>query len=401
MHKKILIGLVIFLILLSPIAAQNWNSYQGDIDHNGFREEQSDFVSNLWIFNTNNPVHTSPAIYDEYIYIVTDNGIIHAIDMESGEEEWNLDLKSSTNSSPIIHSSKLYIGCEDGLKAVNINTHKIIWEYECSNVESTPTYYNDKIYFTSDDGHIYAVSEKGKLEFNKKLDGKLKSSPIIINDTIYTASTNAKIYSINLDKSKNWEFTTGDEILSSPTYTNNTIIFGSTDGNLYCLNTSNGNLIWKTDLNNKIISSPTLDEHDNSIYIGSDEGNLTCLDLRDGLIKWSHPTGDKVQSTPALKDNLISFGSNNGYFYILNKYTGAEEFNYNPGTILFNTPISSSAVINGNSLFFTDMSGSLYSLNIDKYEVPTSQQLFYSMIVLIIVVIVIIVCVRFIKGRNK
>ena len=256
------------------------------------------------------------------------------------------------------------------------------------------------IYFGCDDGHLYGVDEDGNLDFNMKLGDELKSSPIVVDDTIYIGSTNGKMYSIGTDKTKNWEFTTGDAILSSPAYANETILFGSNDGSIYCLNESEGDLAWKVDLSDKVISSPTVDEHDNNVFIGSNEGNLTCLDIRDGTIKWSHYTGDKVVTTPALKDKLVAFGSNNGYLYVLNKYTGAEEFTYNPGTILFNSAITSSPVINGNSLFFGDDSGNIYSLNINKYEVPGSTQMYFSIAVLIIVIIVAVVAVRKIKGRK-
>lgn len=400
MYKKLLIGLIVALLCLSPIAAENWNSFQGGIDHSGYRNEGSDFVTNLWTFNMESPVHSSPAIYKDYIYYVSSDGILKAIDMETGEEEWNLDLEAKTNSSPIIHSNRLYIGCEDGLKAVNINSHKVVWDYDCDNVASAPVYHDDIIYFGSDDGHLYGVNEDGKVKFDKKLGDELRTSPIVVDNTIYVGSTGGKMYSIGTDESKNWEFTTGDEILSSPAYVNKTIIFGSNDGSVYCLKKSDGDLEWKVDLNDKVISSPTVDEHDNNFFIGSDEGNMTCLDVRDGTVKWSHSTGDKVQSTAAIKDNLVAFGSNNGYLYVLNKYTGAEEFTYNPGTILFNSAITSSPVINGNSLFFGDDSGNVYSLNINKYEVPGSTQMFYSIAVLIIVIIVTIVVVRKVKGRK-
>ena len=400
MYKKLLIGLIVALLCLSPIAAENWNSFQGGIDHSGYRNEGSDFVTNLWTFNMESPVHSSPAIYKDYIYYVSSDGILKAIDMETGEEEWNLDLEAKTNSSPIIHSNRLYIGCEDGLKAVNINSHKVVWDYDCDNVASAPVYHDDIIYFGSDDGHLYGVNEDGKVKFDKKLGDELRTSPIVVDNTIYVGSTGGKMYSIDTDESKNWEFTTGDEILSSPAYVNKTIIFGSTDGSVYCLKKSDGDLEWKVDLNDKVISSPTVDGHDNNVFIGSDEGNMTCLDVRDGTVKWSHSTGDKVQSTAAIKDNLVAFGSNNGYLYVLNKFTGAEEFTYNPGTILFNSAITSSPVINGNSLFFGDDSGNVYSLNINKYEVPGSTQMFYSIAVLIIVIIVAIVVVRKVKGRK-
>ena len=401
MYKKLLIGLIVCLLCLSPIAAENWNSFAGDVNHTAYRDEDSDFVTNLWTFNMESPVHSSPAIYKDLIYFVNDQGILKAIDMQTGEEEWDLDLEGATNSSPIINSNRLFIGTEDGLKAININNHEIVWEYDCDSVESTPFFYDDVVYFGSDDGHLYGLNKSnGKVILNKKLDGELKSSPVVVSDSIYIGSTNGKLYSIGTDKDKNWEFTTGDEILSSPTYVNKSVIFGSNDGSIYCLNKSNGDLIWKKDLNNKVISSPTADKHDNSVYVGSDEGNLTCLDVRDGTIKWSHSVGDKIQTTPALKENLLAFGSSNGNFYVLNKYTGAEEFTYNPGTILFNSAITSSPVINGNSLFSGDDSGNVYSLNIEKYEVPGSPQLYYSLAVLVIVLIIVVVAVKKIKGRK-
>ena len=375
MYKKLLIGLIIALLCLSPIAAENWDSFQGGVNHNAYRDESSDFVTNLWTFNMESPIHSSPAIYKDYLYVVSSNGILKAIDMETGEEEWDLDLESPSNSSPIVHKNRLYVGCEDGLKAVNINTHKVVWDYECDNVASTPFFHDDIVYFGSDDGHLYGLNTDGKVKFDKKLGDEVKSSPIVVDDTIYVGSTNSKFYSLDTDESKNWDFTTGDEILSSPSHVDDSVIFGSSDGNVYCLDDSNGDLIWKEDLSNKVLSSPTVDKHDKSVYIGSDEGNITCLDIRDGTVKWSHRTGDKVQSTAALKDNLVAFGSNNGVLYVLNKYTGLEEFTYNPGTILFNSAITSSPVINGNSLFFGDDSGHVYSLNIEKYEVPGSMQM--------------------------
>ena len=398
MRKKLIIILIVFALLISPVSSVNWNTFQGGVTHDGYRDEASDFVTNLWTVNIGDAITSSPAIYKDYIYIVSSEGILKAIDMETGEEEWDIDLESATNSSPIVHENQLYIGCEDGLKAVNINNHEIIWDWDVSDA-TTATFYEDIIYFGSSDGHLYGLNKDGELKFNKKLDGELKTTPTIVNDTIYIGSTNTKLYSIDIDKSKNWEFTSGDEILSTPAYVNESVIFGSCDGNLYCVNVSDGSVLWKEDLNNKILSSPTVDDYDNNVYVGSDEGNLTCLDIRDGKIKWSYHTGSEIQTTPALKDDIITFGSNNGYLYVLNKFTGKEEFTYNPGTILFNSPITSSAVINGNSLFFGDESGTLYSLNIEKYEVPASMGLYYSLIVLIAMIIVAVFVIRFLKGR--
>ena len=57
MYKKLLIALIISLLCLSPIAAENWDSFAGDVNHNAYRDDNSDFVTNLWTFNMENPRH--------------------------------------------------------------------------------------------------------------------------------------------------------------------------------------------------------------------------------------------------------------------------------------------------------------------------------------------------------
>ena len=142
-----------------------------------------------------------------------------------------------------------------------------------------------------------------------------------------------------------------------------------------------------------------MDIYDNNLFIGSDGGNITCFDLRDGTEKWSFNTGSPVESTAAIKDNQIVVGSNNGNIYVLNKYTGIPDFTYNPGTILFNSPISSSPVIYGDNVLFADESGYLYSFNIEKNEAPTPIFFYYSLAVLIIVLAICVVAIK--KYRRK
>ena len=68
---------------------------------------------------------------------------------------------------PIVIGNTLYIGFNDQDKvvAINTNTGKEIWTYYANGPVRLPmAYYNNRIYFTSDDGHLYCLSaRKGKL----------------------------------------------------------------------------------------------------------------------------------------------------------------------------------------------------------------------------------------------
>ena len=405
-YNKLAIGFIVCMLCISPIAGANidWNTFQSNLSHTGCIDDNSDFVTNLWIFNMESPVVGSPAIYGDFMYVVSQDGVLKAIDMENGTEDWSINLKGDTNATPVVSNNTVFVGTNESFKAVDIDSQDILWKYNTSDeaIEGAAYVDGDTVYVGCDDGHVYGFNiTDGNKIFEADLgDDEIVSSPIVVNGSLYVGSTNGNVYCIDINNTAiTWQYATGDEIHSSPAYSDGKIIIGSDDDSVYALNESNGALCWDYDLNNKVRSSASIDEYNNNVYIGSDEGNLTCLDLRDGSLKWSHSTGGAVQSTPAIKEDLVAFGSSDGTAYVLNKYTGQKEFTYNPGSILFNSEITSSPVINGNSLFLADHSGHVYSLNIDKNESPISEYLYYTLAILVVILVVIVVVVKTIKKR--
>jgi outer membrane protein assembly factor BamB len=73
----------------------------------------------------------------------------------------------------------------------------------------------------------------------------------------------------------------------------------------------------------------------------------------------------------------------------LNKFTGECNFSFNPGYFFFNSPISASPVIYGDSLFISGHDGYLYSLNDQKNEAPASIFLYYAIVIIIVFIAVI------------
>jgi outer membrane protein assembly factor BamB len=69
---------------------------------------------------------------------------------------------------------------------------------------------------------------------------------------------------------------------------------------------------------------------------------MMCLDTRNGAEKWSYNASGAVKTSAAVVDNKIVFGSDGGTVYIVNKYNGNLEWNYNPGYGIINQAIQSS-----------------------------------------------------------
>jgi outer membrane protein assembly factor BamB len=57
---------------------------------------------------------SSPTVSSETVYVGDSEGILHAIDTASGDEQWQVPVRSY-QSSPVILDGVIYIGGDDGV----------------------------------------------------------------------------------------------------------------------------------------------------------------------------------------------------------------------------------------------------------------------------------------------
>ena len=74
MNKKFLIGILTLIIAISlcisPIAAGDWTTFQGNVKHTGYASGESDAVAGVWSMNLEKgAISSSPVIY-EYSYCI-------------------------------------------------------------------------------------------------------------------------------------------------------------------------------------------------------------------------------------------------------------------------------------------------------------------------------------------
>ena len=86
---------------------------------------------------------------------------------------------------------------------------------------------------------------------------------------------------------------------------------------------------------------------------------------------------------------------------MLNKFTGNEVWSYNPGYVgEISSPISSSLISSGGSLFVVSEDGNVYSLNTDQKVGPTSVYTYY-IIAGIIAIIACAAVAKILYNRRK
>jgi len=178
-------------------------------------------------FRTHYAVFSSPAVSDKTIYFAIDNGYLYAVDgmartwlqehgirpywaqlwammpwlpqppLQSGFL-WSLQMGRGETSSPVIVGNILYMGSDNRLVAVDLQSHTVLWEFETG--------------------------------------GAVRSSPAVAGSVVFVGSTDGRLYAVDAATGeKLWDFLTGDKITSSPAVANGVVYVGSHDGNVYAI----------------------------------------------------------------------------------------------------------------------------------------------------------------------
>jgi len=179
-------------------------------------------------FKTHYPGTSSPAVSGQTVYFSIANGLLYAIDGNARtwlrEHQikpywiqlylfgvpgmpvpppqsgllWSLKLGRTAASSPSITDDTLYIGSDNKLLAVDLQSHQKRWEFEAEGtIRSTPAVVGTTIYVGSEDGRLYAVdATSGEKLWDIITAGKITSSPAVADAIIYIGSHDGNLYAI-------------------------------------------------------------------------------------------------------------------------------------------------------------------------------------------------------------
>lgn len=136
---------------------------------------------------------STPAVYNDILYISTPRGDIIALHTKTGDQLWRTELYNNNRplindmtSSPVYADGFLYLGTPAG-KIIALDAHddgKIVWELTTfkndfgviSPIYSSPAISNGMLFISDQDGVLYAIGEYQ--EINREMSGQFTSIPI-------------------------------------------------------------------------------------------------------------------------------------------------------------------------------------------------------------------------------
>ncbi len=153
------------------------------------------------------PITSEPVIADGVIYIPVRDGLtIEARRAGSCGPAPSISLSAPVESSPAIADGVLYTGNGRYLEAWDLNTSQRLWAFpgtdELGGLDGAvrwPVVVNGGVYFTSDDGWVYAVDKDGQELWRYNLGAQSVTSPAPGTAIVFVADVSGTLHAIGCE----------------------------------------------------------------------------------------------------------------------------------------------------------------------------------------------------------
>ena len=298
----------------------------------------------LWRFTPDSSIKHTLAVDKNLVFATSVDGIVYALDANSGKLAWQQDLSLSQTQGvyggSIIVKDILYAGAGHGLTALEPKTGKILWQnkkwrihFSCS---VTPALAGGILYAAQNWGNgLYAHNAKtGELLWNigrKEEFDYLDKAPIIVENRLYITTGLRK--SIAIIDTKTGKILSKKNVPdtrcgSTPLIAEGLIIFGTYSEGIVSLEAETLEIRWRFKTRPSLVATAP----------------------------YSNDNSRTVHASPVLSGNIVYIGGTDGYFYALDIHSGKELWSINLGV-----PIYSSAAISGNAVYVSAYDGNLYA----------------------------------------
>lgn len=281
----------------------------------------------------------------------------------SSELSWTYNAPGAIYSAPVIAADgSVYFTCDDGNLYALSGGGVLLWTAPCGCLgASSPAIGSDgTIYVGSGSAYIYAFNPDGTLKWRRVTAGRVTSSiNIAPGGTIYFGCVNGSVIAMNPTGTQKWAYSIGGSVTSTPAVgSDGTVYVGSQSGGVYAIN-STGTLKWKyaPPEGGVFSASPALGS-DGTVYIGSSAGYFYSI-LPSGVRRWRTMVGSDIASSATVTSGgLVVFGARDGKLHAISTSTGVQTWAYSVGSYVDSSPASST----DGGVCFGSLGGQIYSL---------------------------------------
>ncbi|EGT3623313.1 outer membrane protein assembly factor BamB [Morganella morganii] len=350
LRKTLLAGLVVSVLLAGC------SSEQDTIVMSPLPEVTSQFTpETVWDKSVGDGIgkyysHLSPAWEGSSIYAADRNGLVKALDADSGIEIWSVNLAEKTgflsanipamlSGGLTVSGEHLYVGTERGtLIALNANDGEIAWTANAGGeVLSRPEVSEGLVLVHTGNGLLQAFdTATGEQRWSLNLDTpslsvRGESAPAVAMGAAFVGGDNGRVSAVMLGQGQliwqqrisqatgTTEISRLNDVDMTPVVADGRVYAIAYNGNLVAMDMRSGQILWKRDFGS--VNELVLDGE--SLYVVDQNDNVYGLRAADGVTMWSQ---DKLLhrnlSAPELFNGYLVVGDGEGYLHWLDTSSG-------------------------------------------------------------------------------
>ncbi len=244
-------------------------------------------------------------LIDEALYVITDNGILFAVQADVGLIRWAEKLaepdykiyrpthiRNADGNGPVVipTTSKVFV--------FNRFSGELIKQFAPGfGAGSAAVAYDGVMFMGSAGGRFYCLQimhplvQKPFKLWEVNTGGPITATPLLFGrDTLIFASQTGTVYSCRApDKALHWAFTTGGPITGDPAADEEGVYVASADRSLYKISHGSGQVVWRVRFPQPLVEGPLV--RANSVYQYCPYQGIVSIDVETGTEKWRDPTG--------------------------------------------------------------------------------------------------------------
>ncbi|KHT65050.1 membrane biogenesis protein [Photobacterium gaetbulicola] len=285
----------------------------------------------------------SPAVGYGKVFVADRNGLVKALDPDTGKEIWQQDLEEDMPARLAggisLSYGKVFIGTENAeVIALDETTGEVVWRQTVEGeVLSKPLVDEGLVVVNTSRGILQALdanSGESRWQLGSELPTltlRGDSSPVSISGGVFWGQANGRLAGALMGNGQMlWQQPIGSpkggteidrlvDVDASPVIDGERLFALGYNGSLVSIDLRTGQAAWKRNY-----SSATDFVIDGSqLYLITDKDHLVAVDTRSGMELWSNNQLEhRLLSAPAVINGYLVVGDSEGYLHWLDPYSG-------------------------------------------------------------------------------
>jgi len=320
----------------------------------------------------------SPALLGDYLYAASGKGTVHKVSADSGKRVWTQKFKKEAITAGVgVGGGLVLVGTDQGIiYALNQESGEISWSAPLSSeVLASPVIGGNVVVARTGDGKVYGLSAfDGSVKWTisrqlPKLTLRGDSKPLVTQGVVFTGFADGLMAALEAETGRAlWDFPisfprgTNDierlsDIDTDPLLVGDHIYISSYQQVTHALDVANQNISWSVDVS----SYHPLAYDAAYLYVSDREGAVHQIDRSSGQKTWSQSALRLFPvSAPTSLGPYVVVSEGDGGLYVLDKQTGQILGKHSLGA----KTIVGETVVDSDTFYLIDSDGSLQSLSI-------------------------------------